>query len=97
MPRHPKAPKQHAPHDVDTITDSILRKWKAAGSTLCIRFLDGDRSNCNVDNMQWVAFPDAIQHADDWVCDWDADLTEEEIKMVKDPQWRAGLSFAKRQ
>lgn len=75
-----------------SITNAILRKWRAQGTFL--RFLDGNVQNAAVTNMQYVTLGDAMAHVDDWVVDWDMDLTKAERLQVLNPAWRAGLSFS---
>jgi hypothetical protein len=73
------------------LTDSILNKWKAQRTF--IRFVDGNTKNCAVSNLHYVLLPDALDHIDNWKVDWDMELTEEEIALVKKPEWRAGWNF----
>jgi hypothetical protein len=44
-------------------------------------------------NLVFVSLGDAMRRIDDWVVDWDMDLTEEEIALVRTEEWRAGLTF----
>jgi hypothetical protein len=73
------------------LTTSILNKWKAQRTF--IRFMDGNIHNLMVSNLQYVGLLDALGHIDDWKVDWDLELTPEEIALVRDPTWRAGLVF----
>ena len=73
-------------------TERILAKWKAQAQF--IRFVDGDTGNCAISNLQRVRLSDAMEHIDEWVVDWDMDLTAEEIATVRSVQWRAGLTFS---
>ena len=34
-----------------------------------------------------------MQHFDDWVVDWSKNLTQEEMQIVGNSNWRDGLSF----
>jgi hypothetical protein len=76
------------------MTDSILNAWRAQGTF--IRFLDGNTLNCAVANLVYVSLADAMAHVDGndvWKVDWDMNLTEEQRRVVMDPNWRAGLNF----
>ncbi len=73
------------------ITNSIMEKWRKQGCF--VRFIDGNTLNCNVTNLAWTQMKEAMEHFDDWTVDWDLHLTEEEIALVKTPEWRAGLRF----
>lgn len=77
-----------APHPIK-ITNAILSKWKEQRGF--IRFLDGDKANCCVANLTYISLPDALAHWDDWVFDWDMNLTFREKVCADDPEWRAGL------
>ena len=72
-------------------TDTILKKWRAQGSF--IRFLDGNRGNCALQNLEWVSIKDAMEHFEEWVFDWDMNLTKKEKTIVMRPEWRAGIFF----
>ena len=72
-------------------TSSILAKWRKQGAF--VRFLDGNTLNCAPTNLAWVQLPDAMEHINDWVVDWDLYLTKKERALVMTPEWRAGLSF----
>tara|TARA_B110000858_G_C17769145_1_gene458657 strand:+ start:1348 stop:1584 length:237 start_codon:yes stop_codon:yes gene_type:complete len=73
------------------LTSSIIHKWKEQGQF--IRFIDGDTRNCSVANLEFVSIKDAMSHIDDWKVDWDMNLTKKEIKLVRNPDWRAKLVF----
>lgn len=72
-------------------TTKILRKWRKQGSF--VQWIDGDCTNNSAANLRWISIKDAIEHFDDWRTDWDMELTEKEIAIVKDPKWRSGLRF----
>ena len=72
-------------------TKSILEKWNAQGCF--VRFLDGNKGNCALRNLEYVHIKDAIEHFGEWTFDWDMDLTRAEKRLVADPGWRAGLNF----
>jgi hypothetical protein len=72
-------------------TGSILAKWRAQGSF--VRFIDGNIQNCAAANLEWVPLQQALLHFDEWKVDWDMELTSEEIEIVRNPEWRAGLRF----
>ena len=70
-------------------TNSILNKWKAQGNF--IRFLDGNTQNCDVDNLKYLSFKEGMEHFDEWVFDWDINLTKQEKAHVINREWRNGL------
>ena len=72
-------------------TSTILAKWKEQGNF--IRFLDGDTHNCAVTNLCNVNIQEAMEHFDEWVFDWDLNLTKKERRLVMDAEWRRGLIF----
>ena len=73
------------------LTDSIIRKWRNKGVFIC--FVDGNPNNRSDSNLMFVSLQEAMEHIEDWVVDWDLDLTPEEIAVVCDPEWRAGLAI----
>jgi hypothetical protein len=78
----------------DAMTQSILDTWKAQKTF--IRFRDGNTNNVAVANLVYVSLADAMAHVDGndaWKVDWDMNLTEEQRRVVMDPNWRAGLTF----
>ena len=75
----------------EAMTESIIKKWKKQGNF--IRFVNGDKGCSNLDNLAYVSLKDALKNIDNWVVDWDINLTEEEIKLVRTPAWREGLQF----
>ena len=79
-------------NEKDELTGSILRKWQNQGYSF-IRFRDANPSNCSVSNLMLVSLQQAMEHIEDWVVDWDMNLTPEEIAVVCDPEWRAGLTI----
>ena len=74
-------------------TRSICSKWQKQQQFT--RFLDGDVSNGADDNRLTVSLSDALQHIGDWKVDWDFHLTNEEIALVQNSEWRAGLQIGK--
>ena len=74
---------------MSSLINSIIMKWRTQGSF--IRFIDGDKRNCTVSNLCYVSLEDAMNHIDDWVVDWDAELTRNEIRLVKTKKFRDGL------
>jgi hypothetical protein len=72
-------------------TDSIIKKWNKQGSF--IRFIDGNKANCHYSNLKYVGLKDVMVNFDEWIVDWDMNLTKKEIQMVKNKQWRDGLVF----
>jgi hypothetical protein len=73
------------------LTKSILRKWEQQGGF--IRFVNQDTLDLRRQNLEHVSMKDAMDHVDDWKVDWDMNLTEEEIALVRNPTWRAGLTL----
>ena len=89
-----KAKEDKGNVDRDSLTSSILAKWRDQGSF--IRFLDGNTLNCAITNLTPVSLGDAMQHVDGedvWKVDWDMCLTRNEIALVRSPEWRAELCF----
>ena len=73
------------------LTNSILNKWNEQGGF--IRFIDGNTVNCAITNLQRVSPKEAMENINSWKVDWDMELTEEEIALVNNPEWRRGLTF----
>jgi hypothetical protein len=73
------------------LSNSIVRKWKEQGCF--VQWIDGDRSNNALSNLRWMSLQGALEHIDDWQCDWDIHLTEKEIALVKSEAWRSELRF----
>ena len=73
------------------LTESIIRKWRNKG--VFIRFVDGNPNNRSDSNLMLVSLQEAMEHIEDWYVDWDLDLTPEEIAVVCDPEWSAGVTF----
>ena len=74
------------------MTNNILRKWRNQGGF--IRFLNGNKQDCRLSNLQQVSLQEAMEHIEDWVVDWDMDLTNQEKMLVLfDETWRKGLTF----
>lgn len=68
------------------MSSKILSKWyedTKDNNFCCIRFLNGDKLCCHVNNLKWVKLVDALRNPD-WVVDWDIDLTKKEKKLVLD-------------
>jgi hypothetical protein len=68
------------------LTAGILRKWR--DQAVFYRFMDGDKKNCAAKNLKAVSLKEALVHINDWICDWDMDLTEKEIALVNNSAWR---------
>jgi hypothetical protein len=64
---------------------SIIEKWREQAVTGFIRFFNGNTADCRAANLQFVSLRDTFLHFDDWKVDWDINLTEEEIDLVKQP------------
>jgi hypothetical protein len=79
---------------IETPTNAIIRKWNKQGGF--VHFKDGNKLNCQVNNLEWVSLKDAMDHITDWVVDWDMNLTESERNLVLTPEWRAGQTFSKK-
>ena len=75
------------------LMQSVLRKWGEQGNF--IRFMDGKIQNSAVANLRYVSLRDCLQHVDAWTADWDMNLTAEEIEVVRNPTYRAGLLLAR--
>ena len=89
-----KMPTKFTEKQKHEMTPRILKKWNEQGQF--IRWIDGDSLNNFLNNLQTVSKSDALQnHFDDWTTDWFVDLTEEEIKLVENKEWRDGLFFPK--
>ncbi len=69
-----------------SLTETIWRKWRAQG--VFFRFLDGDKENRRAANMKQVTLKEALVNINSWVCDWDFDLTQQEIQLVHNAVWR---------
>jgi hypothetical protein len=68
-----------------TMVSTIRGKWyeqtKVTGGYF-LRFLDGDKGNCRLDNLDYCHPYDAFTNAD-WVVDWDMELTAAESAFVR--------------
>jgi len=71
------------------LTESILRKWR--NQAVFYRFVDGDKKNCAAKNLKSVSIKEALVRINDWVCDWDMELTDNEILLVSNSAWRYGI------
>ena len=71
------------------LTQNILRKWRNQG--VFYRFMDGDRKNCAAKNLKAVSLKEALVHINDWICDWDMELTDKEIMLVNNSYWRTAI------
>jgi hypothetical protein len=76
---------------METFTQTILSKWRAQG--VFYRYVDCDRKNTSAKNLKQVTLREALAHINDWVCDWDDDLTPQEIQVVHNSAWRASLRW----
>lgn len=59
-------------------------KKKFAASREFLRAMDGNKLNAHPLNWQKVKLEDALPHCDDWVVDWDADMSATERQYVVD-------------
>ena len=75
----------------EAMTNSILNVWRAQGTF--IRFVDGSTLNFNISNLEYVSLKEAMLHVEDWKVDWDMNLCPAQIAVVRNPAWRAGLTF----
>ena len=72
------------------LTASILYKWENQNQNYFVRFLDGNKSNCAANNLQWASLKDVIDNPT-FVTDWDVGLSPQEIALINDPSWLQGL------
>jgi hypothetical protein len=63
------------------LVKTIMGKWRE--QRIFVRFLNGVKIDCRAANLQQVPLLEALQHFDDWVVDWDMNLTQKELKFVK--------------
>jgi hypothetical protein len=70
-------------------TQSILQKWRK--QAVFYRFMDGDKKNCSAKNLKAVSLKEALVHTNDWICDWDMELTDKEIMLVHNAVWRCEI------
>lgn len=71
-------------------TSSIIKKWNNQGSF--IRFINGNKLDCRVENLEYVSIIDSMIHINEWVVDWDINLTYKEKEFVlHDLDFRQGL------
>jgi len=73
------------------LINSILKKWRDQGCFLRFDPTSSAHSNKWHKNLVRVSLDDAMDHIDDWVVDWDIDLTHKEIVLVRDPIRRKTL------
>lgn len=69
----------------DNIIITIRNKWhKNTKDTngYFMRHIDGDKSNINLNNLQWIHPKTAMENIE-WCCDWIIGLTKQEIDFVK--------------
>jgi hypothetical protein len=71
------------------LTEQVLRKWRKQG--VFYRYIDGDRRNMAAKNLKPVTLKDALVHINDWICDWDLELTDSEILLVNNSLWRCEI------
>ena len=71
------------------LTAGILRKWR--NQAVFYRFVDGDKKNCVAKNLRSVSLKEALARINDWICDWDMDLTDQEIMLVNNAVWRYNI------
>ena len=66
------------------IARAIMDKWREQTKQFggyFFRFIDGNRANCALNNLQLVNPYDAFANPD-WVVDWDAALSKTEVSFV---------------
>ena len=51
----------------------------------------GTKANGHDINLNLIPLVLMLDHFDDWTTDWDSELTDDEIKLVKEPKWREGI------
>jgi len=73
---------------------TIWSKNSIHSNGLFIRHIDGDRTNNAVYNLALIHAADVFSHVNDWVVDWDCDLTPKQIKFVKEEN-NAGAWYSK--
>lgn len=72
------------------LTSSIIKKWNKQG--FFIRFINGNKLDCRRDNLEQVSIIDSMIHINEWVVDWDLNLTCKEKLFVKNNlEFRKGL------
>lgn len=73
------------------LTTSILAKWR--DQKRFVRFINKDKLDNRAENLEICSLHDAIAHFNDWIVDWDINLSPKEIELVRKAEWRAGLRF----
>jgi hypothetical protein len=71
------------------LTETIMRKWRK--QAVFYRYKDGDKFNAIAKNLQQVTLKEALVNFNTWVCDWDMDLTDNEIAVVNNSAWRYAI------
>ena len=61
--------------------NEILDIWRAQQHF--IRFVDGNKSNCSITNLEWCKPAAAMRNINHWAVDWDMNLTAEQIEFVR--------------
>jgi len=75
---------------MSNLTTSLLRKWHEQGFRF-VRFKNGCKLDLRRANLEWVNLVQLILHFDDWVADWDLNLTPGEEQLVRSKAWRDDL------
>ena len=86
-----------APEGMVSTRNAIKEKWEHQSHSCCgfVKYVDGNRSHFHHSNLVGhVKLSDALANLDDWVVDWDVNLTSEERSYVqRNPQHFASLSI----
>ena len=90
---HCRAPSAEAQSLVAAV-QSILGKWAAQGTFT--RYLDGNRQNAGAGNAVPAGLRECLKPANlaAWCVDWDANLSREEVELVRNPSLCAALLLA---
>jgi len=73
---------------------SILAKWrKQQLEGGFVRHVDGNTMNDAAWNLELLSLCEAMANFHEWTTNWDVELDEQEIALVRDDEWRGGLIF----
>ena len=79
--------------------NSIIAKWQTqteSSSGMFNRYLDGNLDNIAPDNLLAVHPFDtfsAMYHGMDWIVDWAANLSDEEVQFVRGNVWNFCVTY----